>query len=76
MDLVEDVHSHDLYALKRISCHSREDEKVAMSEVEYHRLLSSHPGVIEVHDFDLKSKTDPLGSSISEVLILLPYYRV
>lgn len=76
VDLIEDASSHQLYALKRITCHSTEDQRIAMSEVEYGRLLGSHNGIIEVHDCDLKNKTDGLGNELTEVLILLPFYRV
>jgi len=46
-----------------------------MSEVEYHRLFS-HPGILEVIDYDLRGKNDSLGNSMTEVLILLPYHHV
>jgi serine/threonine kinase 16 len=74
IDLVEDQHSHKLYALKRMTCHSREDEKNAVLEAElmtsvHHRCLVPSYGHSVV----------PLSghrTAISEVLIVMPYYRV
>jgi serine/threonine kinase 16 len=77
VDLVEDGRTHEEFALKRITCHGTDDQRIAMNEVESHRLLSD-PGILEVIDYDLHGKTDPLGNgnSTSELLILLPYHRV
>lgn len=40
IDLIEDRHSHHLYALKRVTCHSRDDEKHAVHEVELMNAVS------------------------------------
>lgn len=75
MELVEDARTHEMFALKRIPCHNAEDQKVAMLEVESHKCIQ-HPGVMELLDYDLKSKVDPLEDLSSELLILMPYYQV
>lgn len=72
---MEHTRTHELFALKRIVCHSPEDQKIAMTEVEFHKLVQ-HPGVLEVVDYDLRKREDPLEEINSEVLILLPYYHV
>lgn len=75
MELVEDSGTHEMFALKRIPCHSPEDQRVSMMEVECHKSVS-HPGVMELIDYDLKQKRDPLEDISSELLILMPYYQV
>ncbi|XP_063608576.1 serine/threonine-protein kinase 16-like [Penaeus indicus] len=72
VDLIEDAASHKLYALKRITCHSQEDQKVALTEVEYHRSLS-HSNIVECIDSDLVGVPDLMGNRTSQVLIVLPY---
>ncbi|KAG0722605.1 Serine/threonine-protein kinase 16 [Chionoecetes opilio] len=73
VQLVESASSHKLYALKRITCHAQSDEKVALSEVEYHKALC-HPNIVECVDSDLVGVPDLIGNRTSQVLILLPYY--
>jgi serine/threonine kinase 16 len=75
VDLVEDAHTHKIYAVKKIICHGEEDQKVAMKEVEYYGLLK-HPNVIECFDSALKDGPNPFLNSTSEVVIVLPYYKV
>lgn len=75
MELIEDIGNHELYALKRIRCHSSEDQRIAMLEVEAHRSVQ-HPAVLELIDYDLRGKSDPLEDTTSEVLIVLPYFPV
>ncbi|XP_076069564.1 serine/threonine-protein kinase 16 [Oratosquilla oratoria] len=72
VDLVEDAGTHRLYALKRIKCHSQEDQKIALAEVEYHKEFN-HPNIAECIDSDLVGVPDMVGNRTSEVLLLLPY---
>ncbi|PNF39061.1 Serine/threonine-protein kinase 16 [Cryptotermes secundus] len=74
VDLVEDAHTHKTYAVKKIICHGEEDLKVAMKEIEYYGLLK-HPNIIECFDSALKDRPNPVLNSISEVMIVLPYYK-
>jgi len=75
VDLVEDAHTRKIYAVKKIICHGEEDQKVAMKEVEYHGLLK-HPNIIECFDSALKDGPNAFLNSTSEVVIVLPYYKV
>ncbi|KAK7071980.1 Serine/threonine-protein kinase 16 [Halocaridina rubra] len=72
VELVEDATSRKLYALKRITCHSQSDQKIALAEVEYHKALS-HPNIIECVNSDLVGVPDIMGNRTSQVLIVLPY---
>lgn len=74
VDLVEDGSSHKKYALKRIVCHSETDQKVALAEVEYMRKLS-HPNLLPLEAADIHQAHDKSRSAISEVLIVMPFYR-
>ena len=53
MDLVEDVNTRKLYALKRIVCHSIEDQKQALQEIEYYKKLR-HSNLMELVDSTFK----------------------
>ncbi|GFY60612.1 hypothetical protein TNIN_114261 [Trichonephila inaurata madagascariensis] len=75
VDLIQDQKTHRLYALKRIACHSKEDEKNAMKEAEYHNLFN-HPNILECIDVALVERCDRLHPNRSEVRLLIPYYRV
>lgn len=72
---MEDGSSHKKYALKRIVCHSETDQKVALAEVEYMRKLS-HPNLLPLEAADIHQAHDKSRSAISEVLIVMPFYRV
>ncbi|CAG7728810.1 unnamed protein product [Allacma fusca] len=74
VELIEDSKTHEEFALKRIICHSPEDQRIALSEVEVHRIVQ-HPNVLELVDYDLRGKTDPLNDTTSQVLIVLPYFH-
>ncbi|XP_050418058.2 serine/threonine-protein kinase 16 [Patella vulgata] len=76
IDLVEDAQTHKLLALKRITCHSKEDEKVAMQEVEIMKTFH-HINIIPLEE----STLNPINhytkavDVVSEVLIVMPFYR-
>lgn len=74
VDLVQDQKTHCYYALKRILCHSKDDERTAMQEAEYHNIFN-HQNIIECLDVALSSKSDGIHLNLSEVRILIPYYR-
>ncbi|KAG8182293.1 hypothetical protein JTE90_011111 [Oedothorax gibbosus] len=74
VDLVQDQKNHRSYALKRIACHGKEDEKNALKEAEYHSFFN-HPNVIECIDVALAEICDRLHPNQSEVRLLLPYHR-
>lgn len=74
--LVQDVHSHKLYALKKLICHSKEDYKRALQEIHHHEVVK-HLNIIECMDSSVHGgPPDPVTNSKCEVLILLPYFKV
>lgn len=77
VDLIEDARNHKDYALKRITCHSKEEERVAAQEVELMRRFK-HPNIIPLEESaNIKvSKYSKTLDILSEVLIVMPYYCV
>uniref|UniRef100_T1J907 non-specific serine/threonine protein kinase n=1 Tax=Strigamia maritima TaxID=126957 RepID=T1J907_STRMM len=73
VDLVEDMRTHKSYALKRIYCHSKSDEKQAVQEMEFHNQIK-HPFILECISSSLRGTPDVLNNSRSELLLLLPYH--
>lgn len=74
IDLVENSTTKRRYALKRITCHSIEDQKLALREVELTRTIK-HPNIVEIIDFELKGDADIVINTISHVHILFPFYK-
>uniref|UniRef100_A0A1B6GUE7 non-specific serine/threonine protein kinase n=2 Tax=Proconiini TaxID=565685 RepID=A0A1B6GUE7_9HEMI len=71
--LVENTRTRKRYAVKKIICHSVEDQKLAMEEIAYHKQFD-HPNIIKCLDSCYEGTPDPVVNSTSEVLLLLPYY--
>ena len=74
VDLVEDS-TRRQYALKRIACHSKLDEEVALAEVEYMRKLK-HRNLVSLEEAECIPVHSRTLSVISEVLIVMPFFRV
>lgn len=74
IDLVESSTTKRKYALKRITCHSIEDQKIALREVELTRSIK-HPNVVEILDFELRGDADIVINTISHVSILFPLFK-
>lgn len=74
VDLVENTSTKKKYALKRILCHSVEDQKKAIQEINYYKKLR-HPNIIELVDSTFKGSADIVVQATSEAFLLLPYYR-
>lgn len=75
VQLVEDTRTYELFALKRVACHGSSDRRVALREVECHRLLQ-HPNILPCVDhkiIELNGGEAIGGGPTCEVLILLPY---
>ena len=53
VDLVENAHTKKRYALKRITCHSVEDQKQALQEIDYYKKIR-HENIIELIDSAFK----------------------
>lgn len=74
VDLVSESSSDRLYALKKIRCHSIEDEQAAEQEIRYHKQIN-HPSVIECLAFRTVGSADISNNHTSLVLLLLPFYK-
>lgn len=73
--LVENSRNKKRFAVKKIICHSLEDQKIALAEVNYYKMLD-HPNILRCLDSAVEGVPDPVLNSTSEVLLLLPYYPV
>ncbi|GAB1611324.1 serine/threonine-protein kinase 16-like [Argonauta hians] len=78
VDLIEDARSHKNFALKRVKCHSKEDEGVALQEVKVMQAFR-HPHIVPLVDHMAVSGSK-FGHShatmdvYSELYIVMPYY--
>ncbi|KAF4521005.1 hypothetical protein B566_EDAN002501 [Ephemera danica] len=78
VQLVEDTRTYEMFALKRVACHGSSDRRVALREVECHRLLQ-HPNILPCVDHkivELNGGEAIGGGPTCEVLILLPYIEI
>ena len=76
MDLVSDNRTHELFALKRIVCHSSGDEKMARAEIDYMSQLK-HPNLIPCVAWQrVALRGGAHQGALSEFLVIMPYYRV
>lgn len=74
VDLVEDICTHKMYAVKRINADTDEDEIKALKEVEYYCNIN-HPNIISCVGW-VKKEASCTGSAVgAEVLIVLPFYK-
>ena len=71
VDLLEDNDTGKKFALKRIQCHSREEERLAKEEAGYHRRVN-HPNLIPLEEWKVTSGS----GGVTEVLLVLPFFRV
>ncbi|XP_067615280.1 serine/threonine-protein kinase 16 [Eurosta solidaginis] len=74
IDLAENSVTHKLYAVKRITCHSIDDQNIALREIENCRRIDSE-NVIKVIDYELKGSADIVINTTSNLYIVLPYYK-
>jgi len=71
---VSEAATNRLYALKKINCHSKDDELLALTEIECHRKIK-HPTVIECIASAVIGSADISTNQTSSVLILLPFFK-
>lgn len=76
VDLVTNSRTHKSYALKRVLCHSQQDEKRFLNEVEYMKLFRDHPNIISLEGSEVVPVKNPTSSAVSKIHILMPYYSV
>jgi len=74
IDLIEDQHTRRLFALKRVTCHSQDDEKHAVREVELMNAVR-HRSLVPCEVHAVVPVTGHV-TAVSEVLIVMPYYKV
>ncbi|KAL4222069.1 Serine/threonine-protein kinase 16 [Mactra antiquata] len=76
VDLLEDSRTHTLYAMKRITCHGETDERIAMNEVKIMNSLK-HRNIVPLEEHCTITVGHHVQShdSITEVLIVMPFYR-
>lgn len=74
IDLIESTATKRKFALKRVSCHSRDDETVALREIEISKIVQ-HKNVIDIVDYELKGCADIVLNTVSKLDIVLPYFR-
>lgn len=74
IDLVENRRTKQYFALKRITCHSTEDQIAANREIEYHKHLD-HPNILRLEGSSTLGQADIVHNQTSEVLLLLPYFQ-
>jgi len=73
VDLIEDTRSHKKFALKRITCHSIEDQQAAQREIDVMKELQ-HPGIIRLEGYSISGTPDIVHNQTSEVFLVMPLY--
>uniref|UniRef100_A0A0K8TRE1 non-specific serine/threonine protein kinase n=1 Tax=Tabanus bromius TaxID=304241 RepID=A0A0K8TRE1_TABBR len=74
IDLAENSVTKRKYAMKRITCHSIDDQNIALKEIEICRQVR-HPNIVEVVDYILKGTADIVINTTSQLYIVLPFYK-
>jgi len=74
VSLVSEAATNRLYAVKKIHCHSKEDELSALTEIECHKKIK-HPTIIECIASAVIGNADISYNQTSQVLLLLPYFK-
>jgi len=73
IDLAENSRNKKLVALKRITCHSIQDQNNANFEIEIHRKFQ-HENLIQLLGSSLEGEADIVNNKTSEAVLVLPYY--
>lgn len=71
--MIEDKRSRKRYALKKITCHSTEDQIQAKKEIEYHQKFN-HPNILPLIGAEIKGQADIVHNVTSEAFLVLPYF--
>ena len=74
IDLVRDARTRRVLALKRIACHSAQDESAALQEAAYMRAVR-HRNLAPCTAYAVNERPRH-RTALSEVLIAMPYYKV
>eukprot|EP00093_Oithona_nana_P013412 13412.XXX_650767_651952_1 [CDS] Oithona nana genome sequencing. len=73
ISLIEDRRSRKRYALKKITCHSTEDQIQAKKEIEYHKKFD-HPNILALIGSEIKGQADIVHDVTSVAYLVLPYF--
>jgi len=74
VDLVQSSQTGKKFAVKRITCHSIEDQNCALQEVKITGSMQ-HPHIVRVLGCETRGQADILHGGQSEVRVLLPLYK-
>ena len=75
ISLIEDRRTGKRYALKKITCHSTEDQIQARKEIEYHKKFN-HPNILPLIGSEIKGQADIVHNIVSDAYLVLPYLQV
>ena len=75
ISLVEDTRGRKRYALKKITCHSTEDQIQAKKEIDFHKRFD-HPNVLPIIGAEIKGHADIVHNITSDAYLILPYFSV
>jgi len=73
VELAENTTTKRLVAIKRITCHSIQDQNMAKYEIEVHRKLK-HDNIIRLIGSNIAGEADIVHNITSEATLVLPYY--
>jgi len=74
ISLIEDRRTGKRYALKKITCHSTEDQIQARKEIDFHKRFN-HPNILPLIGSDIKGQADIVHNVTSEAFLVLPYFQ-
>ena len=75
VDLVENIRTGKKFAVKRITCHSIEDQNLAKQEIEINKRYSKHPNIITLVGSVLSGTADIVHNVTSEVHLVFPFFE-
>ena len=75
ISLIIDNKTNKKYALKRITCHSTEDQIQAKKEIDYHKKFN-HPNILPLIGSEIKGQADIVHNITSDAYLVLPYFPV
>ncbi|XP_023342481.1 serine/threonine-protein kinase 16 [Eurytemora carolleeae] len=74
IDLAENTRNGKLVAIKRITCHSIQDQNLGKFEIEVHRKFQ-HENIIRLIGASIEGDADIIHNITSEIILVLPYYE-
>jgi len=75
VDLVENIRTGKKFAVKRITCHSIEDQNLAKQEIEINKRYSKHPNIITLVGSVLSGSADIVHNVTSEFILVFPFFE-